>query len=397
MRVTDHGDYTSQRFEPGEHAQDDRGTKSNGGAKPGAELLPIEWCDSIDYELETNDFVEGLLTEACLAVIYGDSGVGKSFWTIDLFLHVAGGILWNGRECDQGAAIYVALEGGKITKNRIKAAREHLKLSPDIPFALVRCKFDMRTSNVDSLKLINTVKDAAAKFKSQGIPVRAVVIDTMSRALNGGAESAEDMGALLANADMIRLQTGASVCFVAHCGKDAARGIRGWSGIRAAIDVEIEITKSDANPPYTATVTKQRDLQDGDRFGFALKPVELGENQRGRKVNTCIVETDVAAPRSVAAKKLSETNSSFRDHFYGILADYGTTMRPIDGMPVVVGLRRQKLREELVKRGWFTESELLSDGKIAKAGLTRENNALTALERRKILAFSRDAAWGLKR
>jgi hypothetical protein len=260
------------------HRQQER-SKPNGGDKSTSETLPIEWCDSIDYELEINDFVEGLLTDACLAVVYGDSGVGKSFWTIDLFLHVAGGILWNGRECDQGAVIYVALEGGKITKNRIKAAREHLKLPADIPFALARCQFDMRTSNADSLKLVNTVKDAAAKFKSQGIPVRAVVIDTMSRALNGGAESAEDMGALLANADMIRLQSAVCVCFVAHCGKDQARGIRGWSGIRAAIDVEIEITKSETYPPYAATVTKERDLLAGDRFGFNLKSVDLGKNR----------------------------------------------------------------------------------------------------------------------
>ena len=50
----------------------------------------------------------------------------------------------------------------------------------------------------------------------------------MSRALNGGAEDAEDMGLLLKHADLVRHETGTAVLFVAHCGKDAAKGIRGW-------------------------------------------------------------------------------------------------------------------------------------------------------------------------
>jgi hypothetical protein len=65
-------------------------------------------------------------------------------------------------------------------------------------------------------------------------------------------------------------------------------------------------------------------------------------------------------------------------------------------MPSVTGISRQKLREELVKRGWFPEGKLLADGKPAKAGFTDENNALTALKIRKLLAFNRDAAWSLK-
>ncbi len=49
------------------------------------------------------------------------------------------------------------------------------------------------------------------------------------------------MGALVRCMDLIRQETGACVLFVHHSGKDAAKGARGHSLLRAAIDTEIEV------------------------------------------------------------------------------------------------------------------------------------------------------------
>jgi hypothetical protein len=86
--------------------------------------------------------------------------------------------------------------------------------------------------------------------------------------------------------------------------RSPTKGIRGWSGIGAAIDVETEIAKNDADPPYIATITKELDLMSGTRFGYTLKPVELGRNRRDRMVTTCIVEPtgEVKKPASKAGR-----------------------------------------------------------------------------------------------
>src|SRR4051812_18886432 len=69
-----------------------------------------------------------------------------------------------------------------------------------------------------------------------------VVIDTLFRALAGGNENAcEDMGTVVANADRIRAATGACVLMIHQCGKDAVRGMRGHSSLKAATDSEIEV------------------------------------------------------------------------------------------------------------------------------------------------------------
>ena len=360
-----------------------------------ADCLPFRWGASLVPALDVQDFVEGLLTTSCLAVVYGDSNVGKSFWAIDLGLHIAGGIEWNGRAVDQGIVILIALEGGRSVDNRIIAARKHLSLPPTAPLVVVQCPIDLRTSTVDAERLVNTVKRVISEC-SGPIPVRLVIIDTMSRALNGGSENAEDMSALLANADRIRSDTGVAILFVAHCGKDAAKGIRGWSGIRAAIDVEIEATRLDGGAGFVAEVTKERDLPVGDRFGFKLDIIELGHNGRGKPVTTCVVvPTDAPArgKRRITTRPLTDRQAVLWDHVQALMAEAGDLIVPVAGMPTVTGMERRTLRQGLIQRGWFAEGQLLEDGQLRKQATTDENNGLTALKRRRLAEFNRQHVW----
>jgi hypothetical protein len=373
------------------------GTGSQAASEPQLpdlkDCLTFRWGASLAPVLDTQDFVEGLLTKACLAVVYGDSNVGKSFWAIDLGLHITGGIKWNAREVDKGIVILATLEGGRMVDNRIIAARSRLGLPPTVPLMVVQCPIDLRTTRLDADRMVNTIKRAIADITGP-LPVHLVIIDTLSRALNGGNEGAEDMAALLANADYIRHETGVAILFVAHCGKDAARGIRGWSGIRAAIDVEIEVTRTDEGTGFVAEVTKERDLPIGDRFGFNLDVVELGRNQRGKLVTTCVVvPTDAPAKKKIIERPLKDEHAMLWSHVQTLMAARGGPIEPLLGMPTVNGMQRPLLRENLVIRGWFGEGRLSPEGKVSKAGLTYENNALTALKRRKLLEFSRDFVW----
>jgi hypothetical protein len=96
------------------------------------------------------------------------------------------------------------------------------------------------------------------------------------------------MGAFIKNVDAIRSATGAHVCIVHHTGKDAAKGARGHSSLRAATDTEIELTTKDGIS--TAQVTKQRDGKIPPPFSYTLREVVLGADSDGDPVTTCIVE-----------------------------------------------------------------------------------------------------------
>ena len=266
--------------------------------------LPLVYFGEIKPALTGDDFVEGLLIRAAMSVIYGPSNCGKTFLMADLALHVALGWKWWGRDVTQGAVIYCALEGAFGIRNRVAAFALHHGLDgQEIPFAIIPVGLNILDPEADTDRLIAAIEEAAEKL---GMPVALVVMDTLSRAIAGGNEnSPEDMGALVANSDKIRQVTGAHIAWVHHSGKDQALGARGHSLLRAATDTEIEISRTDANSPSTARVTKQRELEIDGVFTFILHRVELGLNQRGKPVTSCVVEPAEEGP---AKARVSLTN-----------------------------------------------------------------------------------------
>jgi hypothetical protein len=132
--------------------------------------------------------------------------------------------------------------------------------------------------------------------------IDVVVIDTLSATTPGGNEnSGEDIGMVIAHCKLLHRETGALVVLVHHSGKDATRGARGWSGLRAAADAEIEVTRNGDH--RTASITKMKDGTDGEAYGFKLRVIDLGVNSEGEAESSCVVEY-VDAQSEGPAKKV---------------------------------------------------------------------------------------------
>lgn len=269
--------------------------------------LPLTWFHEIAPELEGREIVQGLIGEQTAVVVYGASNVGKTFWTTDLALHIAAGKRWCGRRVAQGGVIYCALEGGRGFQNRVTAwKRRHGMEDARLPFAAIRASLNLLQPEADPRRLVDAAQAVAA---GMAVPVTLIVIDTLARAFGGGDENGpEDMGALIRNMDMIREATGAAVLFVHHSGKDQARGARGHTSLRAAVDTEIEVTADKEGGGKTAVPVKQRDLEKGAAFPFTLKRVELGRNQHGEPVTSCVVEAGAAGAGGTPRDAEAETD-----------------------------------------------------------------------------------------
>lgn len=233
----------------------------------------LQWHD-IDVGEDPPALVAGFLPRHALAVIFGESGCGKSFLASDLALHVAHGWTWHAHEVATAGAIYVAAEGASSLRKRIVAFRQanNVDLDAGTPFALVPTSLDL-CGNDDVRPLIDAIHSASADWH---VPVGLIIIDTLSRVLAGGDEnSPSDMGALVWNLEQLRAETGACLVVVHHSGKDASRGARGHSLLRAALDTEISVQRDSVSKIATATVTKQRDGEEGQSFSFELESVSL--------------------------------------------------------------------------------------------------------------------------
>jgi hypothetical protein len=266
-------------------------------------IIPFLYWRDIAPRLDAEDFVEGLLIDAAMSVVYGQSNSGKTFWCGDLACHVAAGIPWNGRQVEHGAVIWLAMEGAFGISNRIAAWRAEHGITHDVPLAVVPVALNLLDPEGDTDPLIEAIQAAA---EAMGVPVRLIVVDTLSRAIAGGNEnSPEDMGALVTNGTRIQQAIKAHLMWIHHSGKDEAKGARGHSLLRAATDTEIEISAE--GPQRMARVTKQRELECDGTFGFQLRIVELGQNRRGKPVTTCVVEHE--GQTAIPARKKVEGHS----------------------------------------------------------------------------------------
>jgi hypothetical protein len=318
-------------------------------------LIGIDFAE-MQPHLKDGYMVKGLITPNSLVGIIGATGSGKTFLATDLAMHIAAGRRWRARNVRRGLVVYAALEGPVSAENRFVAARDRGGFERGIPLRLTPGPINLRDAG-DVALLIAFVKEAES---AHGEKCAAIFVDTLSRALAGGDENGpEDMGALIAGADAVRLATGAVLVLVHHLGKDVERGARGHSSLKAALDTEIEVSVR-AGKIHVAAVTKQRDLPSGDQFPFKLASVELGKDEDGDAVTSCIVEvidevpTDRKQPRGKNQARLLAALQEWRRNNPD--RDFITTI-DYRGIAKAQGLvdrnRLQEATEGLERFGWL--------------------------------------------
>ena len=115
------------------------------------------------------------------------------------------------------------------------------------------------------------------------------IIDTLNASAPGADENAsEDMGRIIDGAKRLQAAIGGVVVLVHHTGKDSTRGLRGHSSLFAALDAAIEVQRD--GDARSWKLAKSKDGADGEFVPFRLRVVELGEDDDGEPVTSCVVE-----------------------------------------------------------------------------------------------------------
>lgn len=283
-------------LEPAPHTE---AVKDEAANRPAVEKrMLLVHCNEVTVAKEADQLVEGLLTEGCCSVVYGDSNVGKTFFVLDLAAAVASGQPVCGRKVRRSPVVYVSMEGAKRFNNRIVALKETRRLVWDAPFYLASWPLALLEKNK-----VDEFVDAVLKQVAPGCTPGLIVLDTLSRGMAGGDESSSvDMTSAVAAIDRIRHETGAHCLLVHHCGKDKNRGSRGHTSLRAAIDSEFEVSRDGEGLPFVHN-TKQRDLPKTGDIRFRLNQYQVGVDAFGNDITTCTVEYIAGAP--VEVKKSS--------------------------------------------------------------------------------------------
>jgi hypothetical protein len=314
-----------------------------------------------------------------LVVAWGPPKCGKSFWTFDLAMHVALGWEYRGRRVQQGAVVYLALEGGKGFEARIEAFRQRFlpeNHSP-VPFFLI----------ADALNLVKDHPDliGCIRVQAQGSIPAVVVIDTLNRSLAGSESDDKDMTAYIRAADAIRNAFGCVVIVVHHCGVDGTRP-RGHTSLAGAVDAQLAV-KRDPAENIIVTVERMKDGAEGDSLFSKLETVEVGNDIDGDAIVSCVV---VPADGEVAARSTSRKLSDRQRLALDVLADRSTEIGkpppPTLGLPAgLIAIPMEDWRNGLYARGILDR-----DAKSPREDFRRVRNAL---QTRRLIGVQDDLVW----
>jgi putative DNA primase/helicase len=169
--------------------------------------------------------VDGVLPAKRRALLYAESGVGKSFTALDMGLHIATGKSWQGRRVHQGPVYYVAAENPEDFYGPVQAWEKHHKgiahYQADVPFTFDPVPIDLSSpASMDAL---------LARLG----PARLVVIDTLMAALGSwDVLNFNQSNLARSQIDRIIAKTGATVLVIGHTPESGQNPIGGsiWKG-----------------------------------------------------------------------------------------------------------------------------------------------------------------------
>ena len=329
-------------------------------------LPPLRWL------------VRGMLPAQGLAALYGASGSGKSFLALDLCAAVAAGGEWFDCRVNRASVAYVALEGEAGFSQRVRAWQLHH--GHDLPAGL---HFIMQPFDLRSLEDLGELAEAVTASGGAG---GLLVIDTLNRAAPGMDEnSSQDMGLLIDAAKVLQTKLGGLVLLVHHTGKDQSKGLRGHSSLHAALDAAIEVTRMDDRRDWR--IAKAKDGNDGEAHPFRLVVVDIGQDDDGEPVTSCVVEPDSSPAEFRRVLPPKSGNQRIAWDVLGEMLRQTGDARPKEASDTLPLNRPAVTLEAAVDR---IRERLACD---PKRKTERAQQALTGLQTKGLIAVDRGFVW----
>jgi hypothetical protein len=316
------------------------------------------WSD-LEKTAEPHEWlIKNLLTRGELAMLAGASQAGKTFLTLDLSMAIARGTEFLGHRVRRGGVVYQAGEGVRgLRSKRLPAYRTHydLRAEDNLPFALIGSPIDIYSSDDDVGALISDARYAASHWS---VPLELVIIDTWAAATPGANENAsEDVSRALRRCERIRQDLGCTVLLVHHMNADGTKA-RGHTSLGANVDsVIINRLLPDAHDAKARNVRelevfKLKDGEAGRRTKFVLQRVELGTDEDGDAITSCIVAppedfNEDGGGNGKAIRLLPREQELLRAIEW-CLAEYGVAAKDVGGLKIASSAR-------VVKHGYVKQ------------------------------------------
>jgi KaiC/GvpD/RAD55 family RecA-like ATPase len=256
--------------------------KGGGKSKPNGSFTLTRLTD-IKIGTSPPSIIEDLIPREGLVLVWGPPKCGKTFWCFDMVAHIALDRSYGKRAVEAGSIVYIAAEGEQGIKTRSVAFRQaRMNDGEDPPFYLMTTALDL-VADIDEL-----VAAIAAQLQATENGCKAIVIDTLNRTIHGSESKDEDMSRYVQAADRLRSEFHCTIIIIHHCGTAGDRP-RGHTSLTGAIDAQISVQK-DADGTVLVTLELMKDGPEGAMMRYRLEPVDVGTDDRGKPITSCVVE-----------------------------------------------------------------------------------------------------------
>jgi hypothetical protein len=240
------------------------------------------WLDNITVDEDPAYIVEGIIPAGpSFGIIPAPPKSLKSFLLTDLLMHLAIGKPYADRRVQQGVVVYITSEGIQGVRRRLVAMRRYHEVEgKSVPFALIPAMPNLGAGRQDLDQLIAEINKAISGLT---LPVRAVVVDTLRRATPGKSENdPKDMSVFIANCEAIATIFNCFVGAVHHSPRSDETRSSGTNAIDAAADVILQVNRPDPHAPRaTVTVGRLKDGEEGDKWAFEVRSMQVGIDRDG--------------------------------------------------------------------------------------------------------------------
>jgi len=312
---------------------------------------PMEWV------------IKGWIPTHSVSMIFGESGVGKSFIALDMACSIATGNTWQGTKTKHGNVVYLAGEGNYGIRQRIASwCKKHDVHSLDN--LLISNKPIDLDADGSAFNVIQAVRDISTD------DISMVFIDTLNNHMSGDENSAQDTRRMINASKLIASALNSSVAFIHHTGlngKDRSRGSSAWKG---SLDSSIIISRVDEEGTIEINCTKMKDAEEPEPMFGKLEYVELGwTDEDGEEIKGAAFEMCEAVEKTEKPKKESKV-TGYMKTFTNAWVDSKCDLN--NNNPYI---SNSALRDFLVKEGIYQDGASVRN----QLSASRENSFIRVL------------------
>jgi hypothetical protein len=233
--------------------------------------------------------IKGWLPANGLSMIYGESGAGKTFITLDMACCVACGLDWHGFKTKPGVVVYLCGEGNYGLKQRIAAWSKRYGITDLDNLIVSNRAFDLNMRTEEGI--VKAVKELTDR------DVSLVIIDTLNNHMDGDENLAKDTRKLVNACKQLIFDLRCAVALNHHVGHgvEAKMRARGSSAWKASLDSSILVSQK--NDVITIENTKMKDAKISEPVYGELCEVELDwRNEDGEPEQSAVFGLTDARP-----------------------------------------------------------------------------------------------------